>query len=117
MILSFYSFPRLKKRGLSKFSICPSKTENEVLKNMAVVTVESDRILLKGYSFKVMVPSAKQELTWKELCVVGLVLVIAAGKGLVKGKEAFKHGFFIAFARSFKGKTKAELYRFSRKLV
>src|SRR5699024_2097476 len=39
------------------------------------------------------------------------------GKGLVKGKEAFKHGFFKAFARSFKGKTKAELDIFFRKLV
>lgn len=84
---------------------------------MAVVTVDFDGTLFKGDSFKVMFQTAKQDFTWKEWGVVGLGLVKAAGKGLVKGKEAFKHGFFKAFARSFKGKTKAELDIFFRKLV
>src|SRR5699024_354550 len=111
------SCPRLKKRGLSKFSICPSKTENEVLKNMAVVTVDFDGTLFKGDSFKVMFQTAKQDFTWKAWGVVRLGLVKAAGTGLVRGKKALTHGFFKAFARSFKGKTKAELDRSSRKLV
>ncbi|HLQ72355.1 MAG TPA: HAD family hydrolase [Bacillota bacterium] len=84
---------------------------------MAIVTVDFDGTLFKGNSFQAMFQTAKKDFTWKEWSVVGLGLVKAAGKGLTKGKEAFKHGFFMAFARSFRGKTKHELDTFFKELV
>src|SRR5690625_480718 len=84
---------------------------------MAIITVDFDGTLFKGTSLQVMFQTAKKDFTWREWSIVGLGLVKAAGKGLIKGKEAFKHGFFKAFARSFKGKTKHELDIFFKELV
>lgn len=84
---------------------------------MAVVTVDFDGTLFKGDSFRVMFQAAKKEYTWREWGVVATGLLKAAGKGVTGGKEAFKNGFFKAFTRSFKGKSKQELDSFFQELI
>ncbi|MUV38961.1 Phosphoserine phosphatase [Lentibacillus sp. JNUCC-1] len=91
------------------------RTEGQT--DMGLVTVDFDGTLFKGNSFKVMFQVAKADFSIKEWSVVGLGLLKAGAKGLTGGKEAFKHGFFKAFARSFKGKTEGELTDFFNQLV
>ncbi|WP_217589625.1 HAD family hydrolase [Lentibacillus saliphilus] len=84
---------------------------------MAVVTVDFDGTLFQGNSFKIMFQAAKKDFTIKEWGIVAKGLLKATVQGMLKGKQAFKHGFFKAFARSFKGKTKEELTIFFHQLV
>ena len=84
---------------------------------MAVVTVDFDGTLYKGNSFNAMFKLAKKEFTVKEWVVVFTGLMKAAVLGLFKGKNEFRKQFFMAFAKSFKGKTKEEMNSFFDKLV
>ncbi|WP_226035114.1 HAD family hydrolase [Aquibacillus saliphilus] len=84
---------------------------------MAVVTVDFDGTLYQGNSFKVMFQIGKKRFTMKEWGVLFVGLIKSLGLGLVKGKNAFKHQFFKAFAKTFKGKTSTELDVFFQDLV
>lgn len=84
---------------------------------MAIVTVDFDGTLYRGNSFKAMFIVAKKEFSWKEWALVSGGIVKAGVIGIVKGKQAFRHTFFKAFAKSFKGKTKQELEEFFDHLV
>lgn len=84
---------------------------------MTIVTVDFDGTLYQGNSFNVMFSMAKREFTMTEWLVVGTGLVKAVTAGVSKGKNAFRLQFFQAFAKAFKGKTKAELDLFFQKLV
>ncbi|MFD1037495.1 HAD family hydrolase [Virgibacillus byunsanensis] len=84
---------------------------------MAVVTVDFDGTLYQGNSFKVMFQAAQKEYSFKQWGIVGFGIVKAEVVGLLKGKNAFRLEFFKAFAKSFKGKTKAELDEFFEQLV
>ncbi|RKL67204.1 HAD-IB family hydrolase [Salipaludibacillus neizhouensis] len=84
---------------------------------MAIVTVDFDGTLYQGNSFKAMFLVAEKEFTWKEWLLVSGGMVKAVGLGVWKGKQAFRHTFFKAFAKSFKGKTKQELDEFFNHLV
>ena len=84
---------------------------------MAVVTVDFDGTLYKGNSFNAMFKLAKKEFTVKEWLVVFAGLIKASVLGLFKGKNEFRKQFFMAFAKSFKGKTEKEMNDFFQKLV
>lgn len=84
---------------------------------MALVTVDFDGTLYKGDSFTTMFKMAKREFKLKEWSVVVGGLIKAIYLGIVKGKQTFRKQFFLSFARLFKGKTKAEMDDFFRKLV
>ncbi|MEC5423099.1 HAD family hydrolase [Virgibacillus sp. C22-A2] len=76
-----------------------------------------DGTLYQGNSFKVMFQVAKKEFGLKEWSVVFIGMVKAGIKGLTGGKQAFRHQFFKAFAKSFKGQSKQELEKFFHELV
>lgn len=84
---------------------------------MAVVTVDFDGTLYKGNSFNAMFQLAKKEFGIKEWSIVMSGLMKAALLGTVKGKNEFRKQFFLAFAKSFKGKTKSEMDHFFHELV
>lgn len=84
---------------------------------MAVVTVDFDGTLFQGNSFGVMFQAAKRDFGITEWSVVFTGLIKAVCTGLFKGKQAFRHQFFKAFAKSFKGKTEYELESFFHLLV
>ncbi|MCA1063945.1 HAD family hydrolase [Rossellomorea sp. AcN35-11] len=84
---------------------------------MAIVTVDFDGTLYQGNSFTIMMEMGKKRFTIKQWAVVGNGLVKAAAVGAVKGKNRFRHDFFKAFARAFKGNTDEELEQFFRELV
>ncbi|WP_407271617.1 HAD family hydrolase [Radiobacillus sp. PE A8.2] len=83
---------------------------------MAIVTVDFDGTLYQGNSFKVMFEVGKKTFTAKQwgILSVGLMKAIAVSP---KGKTSFKHQFFKAFAKTFKGKTNAEMELFFQQLV
>ncbi|WP_456272370.1 HAD family hydrolase [Bacillus sp. AK031] len=84
---------------------------------MAIVTVDFDGTLYQGNSFKAMFQMGKRTFTSKEWAIVGAGLVKASAGGLLKGKTKFRHDFFRAFAKTFKGKTTEELDFFFQELV
>ncbi|GAB4073080.1 hypothetical protein GCM10028778_07050 [Barrientosiimonas marina] len=84
---------------------------------MGVVTVDFDGTLYQGDSFKVVMEGANQAFGLKQWTVISKGLAKASTAGLTKGKNAFKLSFFEAFAKSFKGMTRAELDQFFRRLV
>ncbi|MRH41333.1 HAD-IB family hydrolase [Aquibacillus halophilus] len=84
---------------------------------MAIVTVDFDGTLYQGNSFKVMFEVGKNTFAVKQWGVLFIGLVKAAAIMPFKGKNASKHQFFKAFARTFKGKTRAELDLFFQELV
>ncbi len=84
---------------------------------MAIVTVDFDGTLYQGNSFKIMFQVGKKKFTWKQWLIVSAGLIKACTIGLIKGKQAFKHLFFISFAKTFKGQTKQQLDEFFLELV
>ncbi len=86
-------------------------------RKVAVVTVDFDGTLYQGNSFKIMFKIAKKKFTLKQWLVVIAGLIQAIFIGVFKGKDAFRHQFFIAFAKSFKGKTEQEMALFFQELV
>ncbi|TLS36799.1 HAD family hydrolase [Pseudalkalibacillus caeni] len=84
---------------------------------MAIVTVDFDGTLYQGNSFKAMFQVGKQRFTTKQWAVVSAGLVKASAGGLLKGKNKFRHDFFRAFAKTFKGQTTEELDLFFQELV
>ncbi|WP_335873057.1 HAD family hydrolase [Bacillus sp. 2205SS5-2] len=84
---------------------------------MAIVTVDFDGTLYQGNSFKTMFQIGKKRFKTKQWTVVAGGLVKASALGVVKGKNTFRHEFFKAFAKTFKGKTNAELEDFFQELV
>ncbi|SHG27364.1 HAD family hydrolase [Ornithinibacillus halophilus] len=84
---------------------------------MGLVTVDFDGTLFKGNSFKIMFQVAKKDFKLREWLVVAIGLVKAIVIGVFQGKEKFRHAFFKAFAKSFKGKSKEELEHFFIQLV
>lgn len=106
-------------QSLSGFTFvrCLATIEVEVILKMAVVTVDFDGTLYQGNSFKVMFQAAQKDFNLKQWAVVGTGIIKAAITGLFKGKNAFRLGFFKAFARSFKGKSLAEMDAFFQQLV
>lgn len=84
---------------------------------MAIVTVDFDGTLYQGNSFKVMFQAGKEKFTTKQWGLVGFGLAKAGFMGLTKGKTAFRHEFFKAFARTFQGMTDVELDEFFKELV
>ncbi|WP_223702379.1 HAD family hydrolase [Sutcliffiella deserti] len=84
---------------------------------MAIVTVDFDGTLYQGNSFKAMFQIGKERFTTKQWATVAAGLVKASAGGLLKGKNKFRHDFFRAFAKTFKGKTTEELDLFFQELV
>lgn len=84
---------------------------------MAIVTVDFDGTLYQGNSFKVMFQVGKKQFTLKQWGTVFGGMVKAAAIGLVRGKNAFRHQFFKAFAMTFRGKTTSELDVYFQELV
>ena len=84
---------------------------------MGVVTVDFDGTLYRGDSFKMMFKVAKREYGIREWIHVGVGLIKATVIGFFKGKDAFKHQFFRAFAKSFTGKTTEQLNTFFEALL
>ncbi|MGM0840296.1 MAG: HAD family hydrolase [Bacillota bacterium] len=84
---------------------------------MAIVTVDFDGTLYQGNSFTIMMEIGKRRFTMKQWAVVGHGLAKAAAVGAVKGKNRFRHDFFKAFAKAFKGRTDEELKGFFQELV
>ncbi|QOR67953.1 HAD-IB family hydrolase [Cytobacillus suaedae] len=84
---------------------------------MAIVTVDFDGTLYQGNSFKVMFQVGKKQFTMKQWSILFSGLVKAGAVGLANGKNAFRHQFFKAFAKTFKGKTTSELEAFFQELV
>ncbi|WP_421383484.1 HAD family hydrolase [Bacillus salacetis] len=84
---------------------------------MAIVTVDFDGTLYQGNSFKAMFQMGQKRFTAKQWAVVAAGLGKAAAAGVLQGKTKFKHEFFKAFARTFKGKTTEELDLFFQELV
>ncbi len=84
---------------------------------MAIVTVDFDGTLYQGNSFKVMFQVGKKQFTAKQWGILFLGLAKAGAVGLANGKNAFRHQFFKAFAKTFQGKTTSELEVFFQELV
>lgn len=84
---------------------------------MAIVTVDFDGTLYQGNSFKAMFQVGKERFTTKQWAVVAAGLVKASAGGLLKGKNKFRHDFFRAFAKTFKGQSTEELDLFFQELV
>ncbi|MBE4907687.1 haloacid dehalogenase-like hydrolase [Bacillus luteolus] len=84
---------------------------------MAIVTVDFDGTLYQGNSFKVMFQVGKKQFTMKQWSILFSGLVKAGAVGLANGKNAFRHQFFKAFAKTFQGKTTSELDVFFQELV
>ncbi|MEQ6389052.1 HAD family hydrolase [Bacillaceae bacterium S4-13-58] len=81
------------------------------------MTVDFDGTLYQGNSFKAMFQAGKEKFTKKQWFQFGSSLAKASFIGLAKGKTAFRHEFFKAFARTFEGMTNAELDEFFKELV
>ncbi|MGD6804495.1 HAD family hydrolase [Rossellomorea vietnamensis] len=84
---------------------------------MAIITVDFDGTLYQGNSFKAMFSVGKETFTAKQWAIVAAGLAKASVGGLLKGKNKFRHDFFRAFAKTFKGKTTEELDLFFQELV
>ncbi|RIW29213.1 haloacid dehalogenase-like hydrolase [Bacillus salacetis] len=84
---------------------------------MAIVTVDFDGTLYQGNSFKAMFQMGQRRFTAKQWATVAAGLGKASAAGALKGKTKFKHEFFKAFAKTFRGKTSEELDLFFQELV
>jgi HAD superfamily hydrolase (TIGR01490 family) len=84
---------------------------------LAIVTVDFDGTLYQGNSFKAMFQMGQRQFTAKQWTIVAAGLGKASAAGALKGKTKFKHEFFKAFAKTFRGKTTEELDLFFRELV
>ncbi|MUK87968.1 HAD-IB family hydrolase [Ornithinibacillus sp. L9] len=84
---------------------------------MAIITVDFDGTLYQGNSFKVMFQVGKKRFSFKQWYIVSFGLQKAILTGIFKGKNAFRHQFFKAFAKTFKGKTTSEMDEFFQELV
>jgi HAD superfamily hydrolase (TIGR01490 family) len=84
---------------------------------LAIVTVDFDGTLYQGNSFKAMIEIGKKRFNTKQWLVVVGGLLKATTTGLLKGKNQFRHEFFKAFAKTFKGRTNIELDLFFQELV
>lgn len=84
---------------------------------MQLVTVDFDGTLFQGDSFKLMFKAGKKEFGLKEWTTVIFGSLQAIGKGLFKGKNALRIHFFKTFAKTFRGKTRAELSSFFNYLI
>ncbi|RSK26124.1 HAD-IB family hydrolase [Bacillus sp. HMF5848] len=84
---------------------------------MAIVTIDFDGTLYQGNSFKAMFHIGQKKFSSKQWVIVAAGLLKALASGAVQGKTKFRHDFFKAFAKTFKGKTTAELNDFFQELV
>lgn len=85
--------------------------------HLQLVTVDFDGTLFQGDSFKLMFQAGKKEFGIREWTTVVVGSLQALLLGVFKGKNALRIHFFKSFAKTFKGKTEAELASFFQHLV
>lgn len=84
---------------------------------MKLITVDFDGTLFKGDSFSLMFRAGSKDFGIREWAVISSGSILALFLGLMKGKDALRLQFFKSFARTFKGKSEAELATFFWHLV
>ncbi|MHA6252656.1 HAD family hydrolase [Oceanobacillus sp. CAU 1775] len=84
---------------------------------MQLVTVDFDGTLYQGDSFKLMFKAGKKEFGIKEWLTIIIGSLQAIILGIFKGKNRLRIHFFNTFAKTFKGKTEAELSSFFHHLI
>lgn len=86
-------------------------------KNLQLVTVDFDGTLFQGDSFKLMFKAGKKEFGISEWLTIITGSLYAIILGIFKGKNALRIHFFKTFAKTFKGKTEAQLTSFFQHLI
>lgn len=100
--------------GYTDTALIQSDLEETTLQ---LVTVDFDGTLFQGDSFKLMFKAGKKEFgiaEWSTVITGSLYSIIL---GIFKGKNALRIHFFKTFAKTFKGKTEAELTSFFQHLI
>lgn len=84
---------------------------------MKLITVDFDGTLFEGDSFQLMFKAVTKEFGLREWTTILAGTAQSIFLGVTKGKHALRNHFFKAVAKTFRGKTEAELASFFERLI